>query len=120
MLPTTLPTVGLGQIPGTALSHGLQGWACQAPVTPTCFQEDFGDDGGCGIPVACPCVPCIPGGVCKAGGTSVGAHGCFCCHGGMMAWGQTQLRSITGGREEGVGTVRSWHTLRPLMQELGH
>lgn len=56
------------------------------------------------------------------GGTGAGAHGCFHRRDSMMAWGwgQAQLGSIAGGREEGVGTMRCWHTPSLLMQELGH
>lgn len=57
------------------------------------------------------------------GGTGAGAHRCFHCRGGTVAWGrgqgQVQLRSIAGGREEGVGTMWCWHMPRLLMQELG-
>lgn len=38
----------------------------------------------------------------------------------VMVQGQAQLRSITGGREQGVGTMQCWHMPRLLMQELGH
>lgn len=103
--------VGLGTaLVGTVSSTLGHRWSLWV-TTDSPWQGLWGDR-GCDIPLALPRHPGVPAGLAcptVGGGTRAGPHSC--CDGTGTG------TNTAGGRDEGAGTARGWHT---LLQELGH